>query len=128
MALTKINLGESVYLERKLTLDLIIATIQVKAMNKYEKFTHWYWNRKPHCVTCSICRKTLRSNETDISPEEYGWKCTKDGWNWICHRCLNHRDFKPYIRQTDIDELNEYMRLGYIDLKTYDEAIKDLDK
>ena len=27
--------------------------------NKYENFTHWYWNRKSHHVTCRICGEEL---------------------------------------------------------------------
>ena len=82
----------------------IISTAYVTALNTYEKFTHWYWNRKPHHVTCNICYKTLRSDECEYSPEECGWKCSKDGWVWVCHQCLYHRDFRPYIEQVDEDE------------------------
>ena len=68
-----------------------------------EKFTPWYWNRKPHHVRCVICDETMNSRDQKWSPEMAGWKQTKDGW-WICHSCLFHRNFVPFMRAVDYAE------------------------
>lgn len=70
--------------------------------NKYEQWTHHVWLSKPHHVNCKICGGTMRSDREKFSPEEAGWKHVD--YFWICHRCLEHRDFKPYIKQIDEDE------------------------
>ena len=72
--------------------------------NKYEEFTHWYWHKSPHHVTCKICGNTMHSNIDKYSPEECGWRNIKGGSSWICHLCDAHRDFHPYIELADIDE------------------------
>lgn len=88
--------------------------IDISLANAYENFTYWYWNKKPHHVRCRICGKVKSSipqiNET-FSPEQCGWEQTKDGQFWICHDCLCHRDFKPYIKQVDIDEIERWKKL-----------------
>ena len=86
--------------------------VYISLANAYENFTCWYWNKKPHHVRCRICgevKKTDRYNDT-FSPEQCGWKQTKDGHVWICHDCLCHRNFKPYIKQVDIDEIERWKK------------------
>lgn len=74
--------------------------------NTYEKFTHRYWNKSPHHVRCRICGEVITSEKPDSpSPEERGWRCTKDGYTWICHRCDCHRFYEPYVELADLDEL-----------------------
>ena len=82
----------------------IIDRIICSAINKYEEFTHWYWNKKPHRVTCKICGDTMHSSVDRYSPEECGWRNIKGGSSWICHSCDAHRDFKPYTKLVDLDE------------------------
>lgn len=68
--------------------------------NLKERLTRIQWRFRPHHVDCRICGATLRSDKCPYSPEECGWgKINK--WTWVCHRCLCHRDFKPYIPQID---------------------------
>lgn len=72
--------------------------------NKYEEYTHYVFNKKPHYVRCGICGEVLSSKNGDTpSPEECGWREFKTG-GWVCHRCDAHRDFTPYIKLTDLDE------------------------
>lgn len=74
--------------------------------NTYEKITHWYWNKSPHHVRCGICGEVITSEEPDSpSPEERGWKCTRDGYTWICHRCECHRFYEPYVQLADYKEI-----------------------
>lgn len=72
--------------------------------NKYEEFTHWYWNKSSHHVKCRICGEKMSSDIDKCSPEECGWKCYKDRSGWVCHSCDLYRDFTPYVFLTDIDE------------------------
>lgn len=74
------------------------------ANNTYEKYTHWYWNKKPHVVECCICGEKLDSRRDKYSPEECGWISMRGGTRWICHQCDSHRDFKPYMDLIKIDE------------------------
>ena len=80
--------------------------------NKYEEFTHWYWNKKHHNVKCHICGEVLDSTKTPYSPEECGWvNIGHDKWSrkkWICHMCDAHRNFPRYIKLIDLDEEIEY--------------------
>lgn len=77
-----------------------IDILNVKLMNLHEQYTHWVWNRKRHNVKCIICGKVLDSKRDLYSPEECGWGSV-DKYTWICHRCLCHRDFRPYIKLID---------------------------
>ena len=77
--------------------------IQCWLSNKYEDYTQYVWNKKHHRVTCRICGDVLDSNKEKYSPEQCGWKKI-NGYTyktWICHRCLEHRDFKPFIKEID---------------------------
>lgn len=80
--------------------------------NKYEEFTHWYWNKKHHNVKCHICGEVLDSYKIPYSPEECGWvNIGHDKWTrkqWLCHRCDAHRCFPPYIKLIDLDEEIQY--------------------
>lgn len=80
-----------------------IDILNIKLINLHEKYTHWVWNKKHHNVRCVICGDVLDSKSHPYSPEESGWKCV-DKYTWICHSCLYHRDFMPYIKLVDIDE------------------------
>lgn len=68
--------------------------------NKYEEFTQFRWQLKHHRIECRICGDVLDSNDTKFSPEQCGWKRLKDQLYkpWICHKCLEHTNFKPYIK------------------------------
>lgn len=77
--------------------------IEADLYNLNERISHIQWNLKPYHVECCICGRVLRSDECDYSPEEGGWR-KADKWTWICHKCLCHRDYKPYVKQVDEDE------------------------
>lgn len=80
-----------------------ISKMQCWLNNTYEKLTQIRWKCKHHYIQCHICGEILDSREVSYSPEQCGWKRLKDQWYkpWICHRCLEHRDFKPYINEID---------------------------
>lgn len=82
----------------------LLDNLYCHAINKYEDFTHWYWNKSPHRVRCIICGDIMNSKKDKYSPEEAGWRSIKGGKRWICHRCDAHRDFKPYVNLVDVDE------------------------
>jgi len=50
----------------------------------------------------------MRSNIDKYSPEECGWEMTKHSHFWICHRCLCHRDYTPYVKQADEEEYKKW--------------------
>lgn len=71
--------------------------------NKYEDYTKYIWNRKRYIVKCRICGDILDSKYDKYSPEQCGWKKLKNDkyQPWICHQCLSHRNFKPFIHLID---------------------------
>ena len=72
--------------------------------NKYEDYTHYVFNKKPHYARCRICGRVISSKNGDtLSPEERCWREIAGG-GWICYRCDCRRDFTPYIKLTDLDE------------------------
>lgn len=77
--------------------------IWITSHNLYERWTHYVWNHGNYRVKCRICGDRMWSYQEWYSPEECGWESTKHG-KWICHRCLAHRNFKPYIQKADEDE------------------------
>ena len=98
--------------------DNPLAKLHCWIRNKTEKYRHWYWNKKPHHVTCKICGDTIHSGDDRLSPEERGWVRTEDGNFWICHTCIFDRDFKSYAELADIDyeiSWNEYLKNLYGD-------------
>lgn len=68
-----------------------------------ERYQRWYWNSKPHKVTCRICGETLSSKGSKFTPEEQDWEHTNDHYAWICPKCLWYRNFIPYVPLVDID-------------------------
>ena len=64
------------------------------------------WNNTPHKVECCICGGILRSKYCRYSPENCGWRQIKFKYcpMWICHQCLDHRDFTPFVEQADKNE------------------------
>lgn len=76
--------------------------------NTLEKCSHIKWNMKrTNRVECCICGDVLTSEEKNSpSPDECGWIMgNRHGFKrWFCHRCVEHRDFSPYIELVDIDE------------------------
>lgn len=75
--------------------------------NEYEKLTQIRWKREHHRVVCRICGDVLDSTKDPYSPEECGWYRLKGRIfrPWICHKCLCHRNFQPFIK--DIDKCEE---------------------
>lgn len=71
--------------------------------NRIEDLSQIIWimgkNKK---VKCKICGNVLNSWRDMYSPMQCGW-CRIDRYTWICHQCLEHRDFKKYIKQIDQD-------------------------
>ena len=72
--------------------------------NKRLEHADKIWNSGLHNVRCRICNATMSSDECDFSPQNAGWGKIENRRIWICHRCLDHRDFTPYIKQVDQDE------------------------
>ena len=82
--------------------------------NPIDKLSCWIYNKKEDLsrviwlmgkhkkVKCKICGKVLDSWTDTYSPMQCGWH--RLGNIWFCHRCLEHRNFKPYIEQIDADE------------------------
>ena len=65
--------------------------------NKTEKVSQIKWITGKHKkCECRICGKILDNYIDMYSPMQCGWvkisKCA-----WICHRCLEHRNFRKYI-------------------------------
>lgn len=72
--------------------------------NKKEELSRVQWLMGKHKkIECRICRGTLDSYKDVFSPVQCGWKQI-DKYIWICHKCLDHRDFTPYIKQIDETE------------------------
>ena len=72
--------------------------------NKKEELSRVIWllgKRKK--IECKICGKTMDSWHDNYSPMQCGWRKISK-YRWICHRCLEHRDFRKYIPQIDEDE------------------------
>lgn len=70
--------------------------------NKKEEIAHKQWNKKHYRVKCHICDDVLDSKKIQYAPEECGWHQLKGLYKvWICHKCLGHRDFTPFIKQID---------------------------
>lgn len=66
------------------------------------------WNFAPHKARCVICGKVIKSMDLDYSPKSCGWCRIRSyyGKHFICHKCLAHRNYKPYVKQVDEDEEN----------------------
>jgi len=69
--------------------------------NKIEELSRVHWLMGKHKkIECRICGTILDSYRETFSPMQCGWgKINK--YTWICHKCLDHRDFTPYIEQID---------------------------
>lgn len=86
----------------------LINQLQCTIDNKLEDLSRIQWligKRKK--IECKICGETLDSIKDVYSPRQYGWKCI-DKYTWICHSCLCHRNFKPYIKKIDDNEHKEW--------------------
>lgn len=69
--------------------------------NKIEELSRVHWLMGKHKkIECRICRGTMDSWKNIYSPMQCGWKKINK-YTWICHQCLDHRDFTPYIEQID---------------------------
>jgi len=72
--------------------------------NKKEELSRVHWLMGKHKkVECTICGDILDSYRDIWSPMQCGWYKIGE-YRWICHRCLDHRDFRKYIPQIDEDE------------------------
>lgn len=71
--------------------------------NKKEELSQikWIMGKHKECE-CRICGDKLNNRRDMYSPMQCGWE--RVGHTWICHSCLCHRNFKPYIEQIDEDE------------------------
>ena len=89
-----------------------IDRIKIFIENKWLEYTDKVWNKEPHKITCHICGDFLKSQEPySHSPEQCGWRRI-DGERWyICHRCLCHRNYRPYVGQVDEDERKAWERI-----------------
>lgn len=86
----------------------LIDNILCKIDNLKEDWARFTWHRKHHNVRCQICDEVLDSNKTYWGPKDCGWGQIRGTKMWICHQCLCHRDFKPYIEQKRKENLEKY--------------------
>ena len=72
--------------------------------NKKEELSQvrWIMGKHKQCE-CRICGDKLDNRRDMYSPVQCGWMQINK-WLWVYHRCLDHRNFKPYIKQIDEDE------------------------
>ena len=69
--------------------------------NKREELSQVKWIMGNHKeIECGICRKKLDNWKDMYSPMQCGWHKI-DKYTWICHSCLYHRDFEPFIEMID---------------------------
>lgn len=72
--------------------------------NKFEDVSRVCWLIGKHKkIKCHICGNVLDSWHDIYSPIQCGWQRISK-YRWICHKCMEHRDFKKYISQIDEDE------------------------
>ena len=70
-------------------------------------------------VECHICGKVLDSWKDMYSPEQCGWfRINK--YMWICHSCIGHRNFRPFIEMID-----EAERKAWEEVKKQEEKEKN---
>lgn len=76
--------------------------------NKKEDLSRVQWLKgKQKKVECRICGGELDSKKDTYSPMQCGWhKVTK--YSWICHRCFDHRNFRPFIEMIDDADRKEF--------------------
>lgn len=69
--------------------------------NKKEELSRIRWLMGKHKeVECRICGDILDSYKDIWSPEQCGWHRVGK-YSWICHRCMDHRNFRPFIKMVD---------------------------
>lgn len=69
--------------------------------NKKEDISRVCWlTGKRKKVECRICGNILDSYKDIWSPEQCGWHRVNK-YSWICHRCFDHRNFRPFIEMID---------------------------
>lgn len=62
------------------------------------------WTKGNYKAVCTICGEIMTSSNSNYSPEECGWDRLKTSGRWICHSCLCHRNYKPYVNLVDDDK------------------------
>ena len=76
--------------------------------NKTEDLSRVHWLMgKTKEVECRICGDKLNNRKDMYSPKQCGWK-KADKFTWVCHRCLDHRNFIPFIKMIDEAERKEW--------------------
>ena len=89
-----------------------ISRIMCVADDARLKLHDYAWNKdSKNSATCMICGETLTPKKIKYSPEQGGWKYIKETNGWLCHRCIDHRQFQDYIQLIDLDE--EIMWCGH---------------
>ena len=69
--------------------------------NKIEELSRVMWLMgKRKKVKCRICGDVLDSYKDMYSPMQAGWKRVGK-YTWVCHNCLEHRNFRPFIEAID---------------------------
>lgn len=83
--------------------------------NPIDKLSCWIYNKKEELsqvkwimgehkeCECRICGGKLDNWKDMYSPMQCGWRKV-DKYTWICHSCLCHRNYRPYVEQVDEDE------------------------
>ena len=67
-----------------------------------ENLSDRIWKMGRDSINCIICGQELNPKQ-DPSPYCCGWKMI-DRYSWICHQCLDHYDYTPYVNLAEIDE------------------------
>ena len=79
-------------------IDKILCKIDNEIIEPLQRVRWLIGKRKK--VTCRICWDTLDSWKDMYPPEQAGWHQVNKYW-WVCHRCFDHRDFRPFIDMVD---------------------------
>ena len=83
--------------------------------NPIDKLSCWIYNKKEELsqvkwitgkhkeCECRICGDKLDNRKDMYSPMQCGW--VRIGkYTWICHSCLCHRNYRPYVEKVYEDE------------------------
>lgn len=87
-----------------------IGSLSCWIYNKKEELSQvkWIIGKHKECE-CRICGDKLDNRRDMYSPMQCGWHQIGK-YTWICHNCLEHRNFRDYIEQIDEDARNLWER------------------
>ena len=69
--------------------------------NKTEELSRVIWLMgEQKKAECRICGDVMDSYKDVFSPTQAGWRRIGK-YTWVCHNCLEHRNFRPFIKIVD---------------------------